>query len=211
MTTDIIGRFGGEFTCRVFPHAMFYEFEIGLRFELADDFVSGRMPIKRFIQAFERARKISASLFGNANSLWVLVATYGDDKPDKGRLKPFEFCDIGSDKFQYLGSVAHCDSDHVESFGSDVYRHWDALKLDGYDRLDEVLWLALGRELGLQPSVMSEIYIVDFENSVALHPYDDRGMDVVAMDVNVLKVLYAEYYSWLLKYDLKRMQTTFDK
>lgn len=208
---DIIGRFGGEFTCREFPHAMFYEFEIGLRFELADDHVAGYRPLKRFTQALDRAREISGSLFGNANSLWVLSATYGDDKPGKDRLKPFEFCDIGSEAFQYLGKVAQCDSDHIESFGSDVYRHWDALELGGCSKLDEILWLSLGRELGIQPSANSDIYIVDFDSSVALHPYDDRGMDVVSMNTNALKRLYSDYYSWLLRYDLSRMRTTFEK
>ncbi len=207
---NVIQQFESAFTCDEFPHAMFYEFEIGLRFELGGEEVSTSRPIKRFIQAFERADAVSSELFEKSKSLWLLSSSYSDDLPKKKRLKPFKLCGIRSASFRYLGATPQQDENQSKELGSDLYRHWDAAELDGRDRLREVLWLALGSELGVRPTVQAKIYIVDFEKNIALHPYDDRGMDVVSMDKEYLSDLYETHKSWLLEYDISRMRAVFE-
>ncbi|MGB0900995.1 DUF3885 domain-containing protein [Halocynthiibacter sp.] len=208
--TDIIGQFGSAFTCKEFPHAMFYEFEFGLRFELGGYEVPSSRPLKKFIQAFERADTISSTLFRNTKSLWVLSSSYGDKEPDENRLETFGACDIAPNSFEYLGASPQGDEEDLLSFGSDLFRHWDAVELDDQNRLREIIWLSLGREMAIQPSAKADIYVVDFEHGIALHAYDDRGMDVVSTDQDKLKVLYAKYKSWLLDHDMPRMQATFE-
>lgn len=208
---DVIQQFESSFTVSEFPHAMFYEFDVGLRFELGGEKNPTSRPLKRFIQAFARADVISKDLFENSKSLWLLSSSYGDEMPKKKRLKPYKFCGLPKAQFKYLGATPQKDQDHIEAFGSDVFRHWDATELGDREQLREVLWLALGSEIGIRPTIHAQVYFVDFEKSIALHPYDDRGMDVVSMDKRYLSNLYDTRKSWLLEYDIPRMRAVFEE
>ncbi|WP_159086906.1 DUF3885 domain-containing protein [Loktanella sp. Alg231-35] len=153
---------------------------------------------------------MSSELFEKSKSIWMLSASYGGEPPKKKRLKPFELCEIEGASFKYLGAIPQQDEDHIEAFGSDVFRHWDAVELDCHRKIREILWLALGAELGIKPRVNAGIYIVDFDRSIALHPYDDRGMDVVAMDKKHLSDLYQLHGSWLLDHDMSSLRAVFE-
>ena len=207
---EFFQRFESNFALAEFPHGMFYAFDIGLRFELGGEGNATARPLKRFEQAFSRADAVSSSVFKNSSSLWLLSSTYGTERPAKKRLKPYKFCGLNRSSFEYLGATPQHDSDHIDAFGSDLYRHWDAAKLVDKAQLREVLWLTLGSELGIKPTVHADTYIVDFDRSIALHPYDDRGMDVVSMDMENLAHLYDIYKSWLLAYDAPKMKAAFE-
>ncbi len=207
---EFIQRFGSGFTLAEFPHGMFYKVDIGLRFELGGEGNSTSRPLKRFTQAFSRADTVSSCVFKKSSSLWLLSSTYGTERPAKKRLKPYKICGLTKSSFEYLGATPQQDSNHIDAFGSDIYRHWDVAKLVDKEQLREVLWLALGSEIGIKPTVHADIYIVDFDNSIALHPYDDRGMDVVSMDKENLAHLYDKHKSWLLEYDAPKMKATFE-
>lgn len=207
---EFIQRFKTDFTIPEFPHGMFYKFDIGLRFELGGEGNSTSRPLKRFAQAFSRADAVSSSVFSKSSSLWLLSSTYGTETPAKKRLKPYKLCGLIKSSFEYLGATPQKDNDYIDTFGSDLYRHWDVTKLVDKGQLQEVLWLTLGSELGIRPTVHADIYIVDFEKSIALHPYDDRGMDVVSMDKENLAHLYDKYKSWLLEYDAPQMKAKFE-
>ncbi|WP_299869699.1 DUF3885 domain-containing protein [uncultured Roseobacter sp.] len=83
--------------------------------------------------------------------------------------------------------------------------------LDSPDLIKEALWLALGSELGIRPAATGSLYFVDFENRIVLHPYGDRGMDVIAMRREALSDLYRSRDSWLLEHDMARMKTLFEE
>ena len=74
-----------------------------------------------------------------------------------------------------------------------------------------LLWTALARELGITPSTrwLSSIYIVDFTRRIAVHPYDDRGLDVIGPDRESLAPLYGQLSGWLLDYDRDAMDVKF--
>ena len=207
---EFIQQFGSKFTLTEFPHAIFYEFDIGLRFELGGEENPTARPLRRFAQAFSRADAVSSAVFENSSSLWLLSYTYGTELPAKKRLKPYKICGLSKSSFEYLGATPQHDNDHIDAFGSDLYRHCDAAKLVDKAQLQEVLWLTLGSELGIRPTVHAGIYIVDFDRSIALHPYDDRGMDVVSMDKESLAHLYDKHRSWLLEHDVPKMKATFE-
>lgn len=168
-------------------------------------------PLKRFIQAFERADAVSSTLFEQTTSLWLLSSQYGEREPKKKRLKPFKVCGIHRSSFQYLGAVSQKDNEYIDDdVDSEIYRHWDAFELVSRDHLRDVLWLSLGGELGISPAFHGRMYIVDFERNLVLHPYDDRGMDVVAMKKEDLSSLYTSHRSWLLEYSMDKMKDVFE-
>lgn len=130
------------FGCAELPHGLFYEFEAALRFELGGQGVSTKRPIKRFIQAFERAEAVAAELFERL-FVWLLSSTFGEASPPKKHLKPFKVIGLPRSDFADLGAVAQNDADHIEEFGEDLYRHWAGALLYDPDLIKEALWLAV--------------------------------------------------------------------
>lgn len=213
--TNILSRFNNRFPCDEFPAGMFYDFEYALRFELGGEDNSVRRPIKRFLQAFDRANQIAQHLFKKSDTLWLLCSSFNGELLKKKRLKIFKYCGLSKSKFSYLGATAQNDSEHIALFDEDLYLHWDAAKIKSLEQLTEILWLALGAEIVFRPAIPNKyqmnIYIADFEKSIALCPYDDRGVDIVSLDKENLIGLYNTYKSWLLDYDIDRMQRIFEE
>ena len=197
------------FGCTELPDALFYAFDIALRFELGGEAVSTTRPIKRFIQAFERANAVASDLFAQS-SVWLLISTHGEASPPKKYLKPFKTIGLSRSDFTDLWSVAQNDADHIEEFGEDLYRHWVGTELRSPELIKQALWLALGAEIGIRPASNASLFFVDFENRIVLHPYDDRGMDVIAMRKEALADLYWSRQSWLLEYQIDHMKTVFE-
>jgi len=48
---------------------------------------------------------------------------------------------------------------------------------------------------------ISSVYLFDINDNVKLHLYDDRGLDIIPYDKNVLMPLYQKFNKWILDYD----------
>jgi hypothetical protein len=46
-----------------------------------------------------------------------------------------------------------------------------------------------------------EIYFVNIEKKLIFHMYDDRGLDLVAADIETLRPIYIKHNDWILDYD----------
>lgn len=206
----ILAQIQEQFGIQELPHGMFYTFDNALRFELGGEFGTDR-PMRRFAQAYERSNAISQAFFDHSSEVFVLLSSYGMEQPDKKRLKHLNLCGIKRAEFQYLSKTAQQDDEHIAEFGSDVFRHWDIAKLKDKQTISEILWLGIASEIGIKPTFYGSTaaYIVDAENGLILHLYDDRGMDVVAIQKTPLNDLFARFNDWLLDYDLTRMTDMF--
>lgn len=56
-----------------------------------------------------------------------------------------------------------------------------------------------------------EIYFVNISKKLIFHMYDDRGLDIIAADLNTLKPIYLKYNDWILDYDRKNIDKLFEK
>ncbi|MEM8849992.1 MAG: DUF3885 domain-containing protein [Pseudomonadota bacterium] len=207
---DILSQFGNRFPCSEFQHGLFYEFDVALRFELGGEHNSNSRPLARFIHAFERASEITDQLFERAQPVLLFSSCYGDAQPDSGRLKAYEIVGLPGSSFRYLGGTPQPAEEDIEAGVSQRHRHWDLAEISDRNQLREVLWLSLGSEFGVKPMILSDVYIVDFKRDIIIHPYDDRGMDVVSMDKANLSSLYEAKKSWLLEHDMPRMKAIFE-
>ncbi|MEZ4919952.1 MAG: DUF3885 domain-containing protein [Saprospiraceae bacterium] len=50
-----------------------------------------------------------------------------------------------------------------------------------------------------------EIYFIDINSSMIFNMYDDRGLDIIAPDIQALKPIHSAYRDWLLDYDRELM------
>lgn len=57
----------------------------------------------------------------------------------------------------------------------------------------------------------SAVFFFNTEKHLLFHPYDDRGVDVVAEKTEDIRFLYKDCQNWLLDYDIERMKQTFEQ
>ena len=67
----------GTFGLNAYPHALFYEFEVALRFELGGEEFGMNQPIRRFLQAHQRASTIAETAFKNATNVQAFIKSWG--------------------------------------------------------------------------------------------------------------------------------------
>lgn len=208
--TDILEPFDHTFPCTEFPHALFYEWDNVLRFELGGEDVPTSRPLKRFNQAMHRAHAVAEVLFQKTEALWLLTSYYGEKPNPKKRLKPLKHCGLEPAKTVHLGAVAQNDTDYFTEFGRDHFRFWDAIQLTEKSQLHEVLWLTLAAELGIRPRLTTDVYFVDFDHNLVLHPYDDRGMDVADVTKEALRPAFRDFGPWILEWNRPEIQAHFE-
>ena len=208
---NILVKIQEQFGVKELPHDLFHSFDQALRFELGGEKFGTDRPMRRFAQAHERSNAVSQAFFENSSDVFVLLSSYGMEQPDKKRLKSLKLCGIKHFEFQYLSKTRQQDDDHISEFGCDLFRHWDIAKLKDKQTISEILWLGIASEMGVKPAFRGSTaaYLVDAENGLVLHLYDDRGMDVIASQKAPLSDLFFRFNDWLLGQDLTRMTDMF--
>jgi len=178
-------------------HALFYSHSPALRFELS----GGDVPVDQFSQAYDRARQLATAAFRTSPQVTVVLACSGVKK-HAAMLRAARSCGVALPALREK-STSPPDIGSDGSEGSLV-----AFEVE-QDVVPRLLWGVLAQELGVRPRLLGQLYLADLVRGVLLHPYDDRGMDVIGPGVQVLSELYTEFGPWLLEYDLQRMQEFF--
>ncbi len=186
-----------------------------LRFELSDGEHVGRQ-VTKFINSFERARALARlalpgerivgiiagfpepSLMAGAEWREWTTGTAFDHLTNLG--VPSDAC-LAS----WTGYWWHCDIDDPEM------ELWEqrAVMLS-WEQADILLWNQVGQDLGIAPRAPVQAKLVDLERGICVNAYDDRGMDITAIERAPLEALYAERNDWLLDYDRARMAAVFE-
>jgi hypothetical protein len=211
MSQSVLDRIEASFGMRGFPQPLFYSYENALRFDLAGDHEG---VAARFVQAVVRARTVAAALFAESELLFAVVCH--DSTPSWGprvtrswrALKRIGF----AASFLNDTPVPHNDRETIRDLGEDLYSYWSIAECRNEPaEIDALLWACIARELGVAPKArwLGRIYIVDFDRGLVLHAYDDRGMDVLGMEADLVRPLYEQFGPWLLDYDRVRMDQHF--
>ena len=204
-------RVGDVFGWREFPHALFYQTDFSLRFDLGADLPTA--PV-RFLQAIDRARQVTDLLFGKSEQLTALAGYYDGERRTSRASASFKALkEMGFDtSFGPAEQVRQNDTRHIAEFGEDLCRYRHAADFDRNPRLIEaLLWASIAREMPVTPKArhLERLYIIDFRRGIAACAYDDRGMDVIGISRTPLQPLYEQFGNWLLDDDRARMDNIF--
>ncbi len=181
-------------------HALFYEHDGSLRFELSE---SGSY-IEMFTLALNKATEIVNYIFYEVEKIYVCLAFYGN-KSFLGNLSVFRGlagCQIKIPKENYQIWQKQYPEGGLRTFIAFTIVKKEFHKL---------LWSALASDLGVTPKANCSIYIYSEELGVLVHPYDDRGMDVIGPNKDLLEKLYNKYYHYLLEYNIEQMDKIYAK
>lgn len=182
-----------------------------LRFELGgEEFANTVQPVPRFLQAHQRASAIADALF--RESCVGVVASNAPMQHSAGLPNEVaaEFVALQSTGFHAV---------QVGEWQADLYPDPDeepvVSTLRSYDLGDDkvardtLLWHSIAAEMPIWPSAPVRTFLIDPGQSVMLHVYDDRGMDVIADNSAKLYRLYSQFADYLLDYDRERMAKLF--
>lgn len=182
-----------------FAAALFYANEPALRFELSRH----GAPVDLFTQAFDRAREILGYVFGESTSPVVVLAFYDTGPPVRNLavFRSLRRCGVRLRRPWACWTEGDGGADPEE-------RTLVAFRAEAAD-VDRILWGALAADLGIRPALACRAYFADPERGVLVHPYDDRGMDVIGPDHALLSALFHRFHGYLLDYDMARMRSFF--
>lgn len=55
-----------------------------------------------------------------------------------------------------------------------------------------------------------EVYFVNIDKKHIFHMYDDRGLDLISADKEMLKAIYKKHNDWILEYNRKQIEKKFE-
>jgi len=186
-------------------HPLFYNCKYGIRFEIGieDIYDKDMTPRKEYIEnALSRVMAIYNS--GVKNPALLMWEVYPESEEDKNN---FEI--LFSNKIipilpqEEFSQFIDIDDNIIKQ----TQLFWDLKK--SKIPMNKIFCEIIFGDIGGSKEFVSSVYIFDIENHTILHPYDDRGVDIVAYNKNTLTSIYQKLNSWILDYDRKQIDKTF--
>lgn len=197
-----------------FRPPLFYNWEIGIRFELGVEFSRDyNYENSPYVQGvYKRAISLFHSLHSKNEEIIIVVDV--DDFEDgtaykhRGRIiSPYLY------EKTVLYKLRHKELPYIfpEDDEDGEYRtHRFTLRCKVSDlRYIPLLKAICNQDLGIQPSVSHRIYFLNVQRKTIFHVYDDRGCDILAASPEAIKNIYQRYNSWILDYDRAEIDKVF--
>ena len=194
-------RLQAVFSEKRFEPPLFYTWPVGLRFELGGEW--GKAPhsfcTQRFYQAMHRAKMLLEYVFQDSKILIVKLVFHTEQKT-KTPTRELERC----------GFTLPADHEKNHKLGENGHIYNISFS-DGITSTNAhaILWAIMSNEIGIKPTAALTAYYIDLDKGIVAHPYDDRGMDLVANSKLALADCYAKFNGWILDYDRARIDEVF--
>lgn len=197
---------------------LFYRNDFGLRFELGppeigvwDDFASIKVNEEYFEIALERALSIFEAVFSATDdvSITYQILSIGRRKIQKSNYLFKQIHDIKERKVIF---TRYRDTREKDIAGQ--YRRWRRVTVSNIKVKDintrNVLLALIHTDFSFRrPSLPGECFFINRTKGLVLDLYDDRGMDVVALERKTLQDLYKSHNANILDYDRERIDQVF--
>jgi hypothetical protein len=194
-----------EIVGRPYRDALFYNFPGGLRFELSD----GGSPLDQALTALRKATAICDDVFGGEEKILVHLEAFAPASYFGLRkmLCELRIAGIVVPRVRDVWLEAEDQTDEADGSGPWVNAAFEISTA----KLQNLLWCAVTDDFGasLRPNPHCRVYLLNPNKGILVHPYDDRGMDVISRDTAALAGLYERHDNLLLDYDMEAMRETF--
>lgn len=190
--------------------APFRSSPFSLRFELGGETFGNDAPVPRFMQAFGRARQVAQGVFEDSQRMFGIVVAFpnsANDAPARDGFAALAAAGFRCRPMREWRSPMWPDQADEEDREPCQWRAYD-LTADAVQR-DVLLWCAVSCEMAIAPKAPVQSFLADFDRNIVLEVYDDRGMDVTALERATLLPAYRQWGEWLLDHDRRRMSDAF--
>lgn len=193
--------------------ALFYRWDIGIRFELGTEWKSGYdYPNNPYIlRCYKRAITLFESLHSPTEDIFVVmdVNDFEKGKNFKHQLKNFpQYV-----KKSLLFKLKHQELPYIfpEDDEEGMFKtHRFTLKCKTSDfKYVPLLKAICNKDLGLKPTIPHSVYFININRKTIFHVYDDRGCDLLATSPTTIKDVYNRYNDWILDYDRPEIDKLF--
>jgi len=190
---------------------LFYIWNCGLRFDLQDEYISTDND-KYFVEVIRRATSIFETVFEPSEKLFIVFKDYRNRR-EKIRYANYVFKQI--DKLEN-NEIYYTREKFVYS-ANDEYNIGLVCLIANRINYKNIL-TAIGNTdfEKRQPRLdkrgvftCKEIYFVNIDKRLIFHMYDDRGLDIIASDKEILRPIYEKYNDWILDYDREQIDKQF--
>ena len=172
---------------------LFSQWPVGIRFEIGTQQVS-------------RAAKLYEFAFAKARDCIVVSQDWITDGSLAKRYTPL----FGTSGI-FLSEPSQFQSVEVLPFDETQYRlTWTRLSPRAFDAAQMFQGVA-NREQDGVPKISSGVVVIDPTSKVIMHMYDDRGLDIIAAELNTLRPLFETFGDWILNNQRHRVEFRFKK
>lgn len=189
--------------------ALFYNFASGLRFELSE----GGSPLDQVLTALRKATAICDDVFGKEEKILVHLQAFAPASQFELRknIRELHVAGIVIPEVRAVWLESE-DQTHAEDVDGSSYWVNCAFEVPRA-KLQNLLWCAITTDFGsaLRPNPHCRVYLLNTNQGIVAHPYDDRGMDVISRSTLVLTGLYEKHNDLLLDHDRDAMRKTFTR
>lgn len=197
---------------------LFYKNSFGLRFEIGPteigvwaDYDKGKLNQEYFDIALDKAVSIFESVFTSTDDISIAYQIFSDGrrKIKKGNYLFKQVNDIKNRKVIF--------TNHREIYTEDLdhkCKCWRRVMISDIKVEDintkNILLALINTDFGSkQPSIMGQCFFINHTRGIVLNLYDDRGMDVVALEKCALLDLYKSHNECILDYDREQIDHVF--
>jgi Domain of unknown function (DUF3885) len=186
-------------------HALFYNYPGGLRFELSE----GGTWLQQFTQALSKVSEICTDIFDGDPILVRLCKRAEHPSPFYYRavLSQLQVLEIQlpRERTLWLEPIPA-----AEQWGTALEWYINLVFELPVTAMTNLLWPPLARDFRMiHPQLDCWVYLYHAAKGLVIHPYDDRGMDVVGTNPQELAKLYKKFNHYLLDYDRVVMDLCF--
>lgn len=175
-----------------FGGALFGQWPVGIRFEIG-------------ISQVYRAGRIYESAFAKAGTCILVSQDWmgGGTEIARGSTPLFSTPGIFPIELFELQTV------DVSPFDETEYRlTWTRLQPLAFDAASMFQAIA-NREQAGSPKIRSGVYVIDPSKRVIMHMYDDRGLDLIATELDTLRPIFETFHEWVLENHRHRVEFRF--
>ena len=196
------------FQNKAFERPLFYKHPGGLRFGLSE----GGSHLKQFLTALRKAMTICADVFPTGSTLTLCVRIHTKSNPFAHRAGIRELQNAGL-HLPKTREVWLEPLDPDDWFEATEPEWWLNVVFEvPLELMQNILWCAVARDFAtIKPNPGCLLYLFNLQNGLMVWPYDDRGMDVVGANREVLAELYVTHSKWLLEHNRAVMDEVFGR
>ena len=188
-----------------YRHALFYNFPGGLRFELSE----GSSPLDQVLSALRKASIVCDDVFAGEERILVHLEAWAPTS--RFGLRPMlRELTVAGVPVPTVRDVWFDAEEPDEDDDEDLRLLCCAFEVP-ITKLQNLIWCAITTDLGsLRPRPRCRVYLLNLSKRLVVHPYDDRGMDVIGQNKSALSALYKRHGDLLLNYDIEVMRQIFE-
>lgn len=190
---------------------VFYNFPVGLRFEMGDEKLEDE---NEYIEcAKSRALSIFNELFGENEKLYLVVDSYEkyrdfyDEEPVDNISIIKELVSKIDNEYCYEKLVQRYDDNENQYPYSRYVIEASKSSID----VDKLILKIVESELKRNSALSNSVFFISQSSGMLYFLYDDRGLDVVGNDRQKLKDIYTKFSDWILDSCTENVEKIFEK